>query len=404
MVDTANDSVSLSGVYTDKGGKIFTNTSHLHVENKSGFWKRRKPSAVGSSGYIPPSFYSLYRNTISSDLDGYYLAESKPLSGGSWKTTQEYRGHVYGADRSNGWTTATGFVPTGVPQSLRDRAFTQARLNLKDQKVNLGVAFAERAATARMIGDNASQIARAFRALKKGRFKKAARELGIANPGKPRGREVTQRWLELQYGWKPLLQDVYGAVDALARRDKHDFIVSAKGTVTERIDEVVTLNRSAPDIIRGVRTTKGMRGTFVRIDAIPGDGLLRPLNSLGMTNPATILWETVPYSFVVDWFLPVGDFIDSMDALLGFDRTWCTASDIERFDCTHVLEKRNEFKTSFNQERRTRRGSQTRHYVKLVRTVYDDTVPLPVLPRFKDPVSLGHMANGLALLASAFSR
>jgi hypothetical protein len=31
--------------------------------------------------------------------------------------------------------------------------------------------------------------------------------------------------------------------------------------------------------------------------------------SLGLVNPLEIAWEVVPYSFVVDWFLPVGSYI-----------------------------------------------------------------------------------------------
>lgn len=32
---------------------------------------------------------------------------------------------------------------------------------------------------------------------------------------------------------------------------------------------------------------------------------------LGLTNPASIAWELVPFSFVVDWFGTVGEFLAS---------------------------------------------------------------------------------------------
>jgi hypothetical protein len=34
-------------------------------------------------------------------------------------------------------------------------------------------------------------------------------------------------------------------------------------------------------------------------------------NALGLINPASVVWELVPYSFVVDWFVPVGGFLSS---------------------------------------------------------------------------------------------
>ena len=34
-------------------------------------------------------------------------------------------------------------------------------------------------------------------------------------------------------------------------------------------------------------------------------------DQLGFINPAVVVWDAVPYSFVVDWFLPVGKFLQS---------------------------------------------------------------------------------------------
>jgi len=39
----------------------------------------------------------------------------------------------------------------------------------------------------------------------------------------------------------------------------------------------------------------------------------RWLSYTGLADPATILWERTPLSFVVDWMLPVGDFLAAVD-------------------------------------------------------------------------------------------
>jgi hypothetical protein len=46
---------------------------------------------------------------------------------------------------------------------------------------------------------------------------------------------------------------------------------------------------------------------------------LAQLNGTGLLNPALLYWELMPYSFVVDWFIPVGDVLASLTAGLGLE-------------------------------------------------------------------------------------
>lgn len=34
----------------------------------------------------------------------------------------------------------------------------------------------------------------------------------------------------------------------------------------------------------------------------------------GLLNPLEVIWELVPFSFVADWFLPIGDYLSALDA------------------------------------------------------------------------------------------
>jgi hypothetical protein len=40
-------------------------------------------------------------------------------------------------------------------------------------------------------------------------------------------------------------------------------------------------------------------------------------NSIGLLNPLTIAWEVLPFSFVVDWFVNIGDCIAEAGAFNG---------------------------------------------------------------------------------------
>lgn len=41
------------------------------------------------------------------------------------------------------------------------------------------------------------------------------------------------------------------------------------------------------------------------------------LNQLGLANPLATAWELVSYSFVVDWFVPIGPVLNALSARAG---------------------------------------------------------------------------------------
>lgn len=41
------------------------------------------------------------------------------------------------------------------------------------------------------------------------------------------------------------------------------------------------------------------------------------MSQTGLSNPLILAWELVPYSFVVDWFVGVGSYLNNLDATIG---------------------------------------------------------------------------------------
>lgn len=302
-------------------------------------------------------------------------------------------------------TTFTGWTPRPTNAEI-DQALVKARVKMKRQDLNLGVAFAERNRTAQLLGDTASQLARALIALRRGKWRDCGRILGMQNVRKPRGHSIPQKWLEFQYGWTPLLSDVYGATAALTKQPASDWRVTGKGKVRfEWEDEFDHVNgaNGPNDSLTGVTRAKLERGVFVRIDAIPQNDLLQAFTSLGLTNPALIAWELVPFSFVVDWALPIGQFLDSLDAMLGYGPTDCSISQYGKLVGRWTGGGDSWISGNRYKNVITNQGSMYYEHVYMRRTV-SKTVPLPTLPRLRDPRSLTRMANGLSLLATAFGR
>lgn len=297
--------------------------------------------------------------------------------------------------------TVAATVPSG---SDENRAIVKARNNLKGSRVNLGVAFGERKRTAHLIGSTASNIARSIRHLKRGQVRKAMNVLGITSSKRePRGANVPQKWLELQYGWKPLLNDVYGSVNALASRPAYESRVTAHATVESPPLTGFSSLTVQPSSYSGAGWTRGAttkRGVKVRLDAIPDNELKSSLSSLGVTNPLSVAWELVPFSFVVDWFAPVGNWLESIDALAGYTGVTQVTSRLSKAEWSHGGAA-NVVWGTWNYTNYSYSGAYRRS-VLLSRSVGSAT--MPYWPGFKDPRSLGHMANGLALLCQVFGR
>lgn len=351
---------------------------------------RHKPS-----GWIPPTDYA-------------YNSSHRRGSLGIYERTQNgsgilVTGAVAGVSGSqytvDGITNNANVDVSGDILSCTSTALIRARSNLKDQSVDLGTAFGERDQTAHQIGDAATRLAKSVKALRRGEIRNAMNYLGITSKRRsPRGSNWTNNWLELQYGWKPLLSDIYGACDALSKRTRDDWSVTAKGTAHSTAQNYFAQRTSGLgwyDV-----SSKYEIGTFVRIDAyLSGTGLTHSLSSVGVLNPLNVAWELVPYSFVVDWFLPIGSWLGSLDATLGFTIRGVSLTTLLKIEwsgygISHDEPFGHKYTNNFQVYKRT---------VSVNRTT-SAAVPLPSFPSFKNPVSLGHMANGLSLLAQAFRR
>lgn len=380
-----NGASSTSTVVVDSGSR----TSSVIKTDST---RRRKPV-----GWLYPLPYSLNKNILLSPRGSlrdliYY---------GPWAATgHPYQDRLEVGDLGNSYgdvDNATPLPPV-VSDGVLSAAETRALLKLKDQRVNLGVALAETRQLGNMVASTATRIARAYSSLRKGRWKSACRSLGIrANQ--------TNNWLELQYGWKPLLSDIHGVASAIASRDDvSDWVVTVKALVKEVNERGFPYTYAAPAysghlLYHATRSRES--GYFVRLDYVPLDDMYHLPTALGLTNPLEIAWEVVPFSFVVDWFVPVGNFLSTLDATLGFQ--FLSGSKTQLRKCTYdfvgVSSKFIDGSYTHNLTNNLRFGGSR---MLMTRSVYASS-PFPSM-RVKNPLSLGHVANGLSLMAQVFGR
>jgi len=199
--------------------------------------------------------------------------------------------------------------------SVYDKAY--ARMY---QKANLALSLWEAGKSLRMIAMRARQIALAARYLKRLQFHAFANTLGIRGyhpPSRSRVRKITQSggdvsslWLEYTFGWKPLVQDIYNATQVL-QQDFNFSKFKASRSVPAYVDYV---NSSGFGYAASAAVWCNVGG-YVRIT----NPNLFLANQLGLTNPAAVAYDAIPFSFVLDWFLPVQKFLASFQNDVGLE-------------------------------------------------------------------------------------
>lgn len=194
-------------------------------------------------------------------------------------------------------------------QNAYNRVLTQCLANIVDSSLNVGVAVAELAETANYLSNTSARLFKGLRAIKKGNIKGIKRAFNVKIDGKIPD-NLSGRWLEYSYAVTPLLNDIYGATELFNEGLKKRYIISARSSVTQTLES------------RNTSTTYSVsaHGTSIyraRIRALLREEDVHALNLLGLQNPEEVAWELVPFSFVVDWGLPIGTWLQAMNAHLG---------------------------------------------------------------------------------------
>lgn len=215
------------------------------------------------------------------------------------------------------------------------KAIQQLFGNISPYRSNVAVTVAELPRTISLIGDTASRLARMVRSLKRFDIPGAFNAIGLSSEAhrrrlirkaralprnnKSRADFASSSILELQYGWRPLLSEVDNAMHDLAERFKTRsdmFRVlggsEASGSIPARSIQYVQPSARLVYMGNVVNTSQVGYVCYVKVtDA-------GKFTQGGMGNsPLDVAWELIPYSFIADWFIPIGSWISSLTALSG---------------------------------------------------------------------------------------
>lgn len=249
-----------------------------------------------------------------------------------------------------------------------------------------GVFLAELPEALSMIRNSASRISRAYSSYKKGNAIKAWNLLTDSKPYKKFGVNRSSNWLELQYGWLPLLSDAHSGAEFIAH---HFSDVPPKQVV--RVSSSRNGKFVKPTSAGAYRYGLASHTTRVGYKATISENNLPTLT--GMIDPLTMAWEKLPYSFVIDWFLPVGDYLSARGLAQRVSGTFERTVLVKKIGKNYGRNNQPPGGTTY------RGGLLDFEGITFTRTVSGSlSVPLPSFKPLLSVPSWGRAANAVALL------
>ncbi|DAD50150.1 TPA_asm: maturation protein [ssRNA phage Gephyllon.4_4] len=215
---------------------------------------------------------------------------------------------------------ATSLVPNaeGGYSDVINKAYGKL-VEAVSNSAQLGATFAEGHQSMSMMLARLGQLTDFTKRIRRLDFIGAARvvNLAVVPKGVSAKRSLANNWLEYSFGWKPLIEDIYNALDHLQNPIKS---TRPKGSGRSTHSVTVTSGSIASGFW-SIQSAFGVRYAKCGCEVTINNYNLFLLNKLGLANPVAVAWELIPFSFVVDWFVTVGEFLNSGTDFLGLTVT-----------------------------------------------------------------------------------
>lgn len=242
-------------------------------------------------------------------------------------TTNDYNGHN-GANMDRYVINDPNFrrlVDVNIldASKLAQLAAIEARKRVSPLHVQSLVSLVELPKTVKLIADSVNTLRRLRRHVVSGNFDKAIAVFGTKRrPQVSRStwlkQSVENRWLEFRYGWTPLVFEVQGVIKALSPDREFKTRGTARATVKDSANKVSYAFRDASWYGRYNLRFVSQETIEVRAYCLyTADLKFQSARDFGLTELPLAAWELVPFSFVVDWFVNVGDWLEALTPKLG---------------------------------------------------------------------------------------
>lgn len=348
------------------------------VESQSGYKFRDQVSGVTSSlgdhkKPLPHSFEVVYASFLSGSLR--YVNTTNAGYYGS------YEGCLIGYSNLVDAYFPLELFPSNTYNNTLSKCYAELR-----GTIDLSVELAQLGETARMVKaiTKVETYTRNFRSLR-------ALVAGVAGIR-----------LAYVYGIKPLVSTVYDCVDKVQRAlDERLLVIKQRaGSPVYFASEVNLLsymNAEYQDPIHLVSSKSNGHRCEIKLRYKPLNNMLGTWTSL---NPVSIAWELLPYSFVVDWFLDVGNYVRNLETSLLYSNLFVDGYVSRLSFINYNMRNKNSLYyvgTGTGRNLCTYSASSSAKRIRFSRTVLTSS-PTPEMPSFKANLGSARLLNAAALL------
>lgn len=223
-----------------------------------------------------------------------------------------------------------GSATVSLPKWMTDTAIQNCTLALQDIRANILEDFGQTKQTVSMLWGIFRDIVELFRLMWKRQYWLIARRLKRKRP-----KDAAQAWLMFYYGIKPMIGTMTALCDSQGPRVK---TVSRRSRVKNPVDITGFVDGHSGSLQTSGRAEQ--RAQCGMTISVKIDSDLAYWSSLGLSDPSgrggandldalVTMWALTPYSFVLDWVLPVERFLRT--------RTWGSGIDYQTGYVTKVL-------------------------------------------------------------------
>ena len=338
----------------------------------------------------------------------------------------EWRTSTWTEDWMDDNTTSFQAIRDDISSKLSE--YNQNRDNrvlkkLKGQSLPLVMAWREREETGKLLTGLANKIVDACKAIRspkqfirrlyrnntKGRKLKVMERraqkayvhfLKYKKWPKSRKPRVGDLFLQYEFAWKPLISDIQSALEATANTEKHLAGGHVRVGYKFETESKMYGGRASGDELEltAKASILGHQKIYWRVDNI-ALAAMSQIQSLPET-----LWDAMPYSFVVDWFVSVGEYLELRNATLGIafhDGYKSTMTEVRYTSVPRPTFRRSVYPYSYVS---AQSSWPERYQFSFSRQILTSFPTPHLMTDFSMPSSLTHIGEAAALVQQALSR
>lgn len=202
--------------------------------------------------------------------------------------------------------------------NLTSRAQANILAKTKNVKWNAAVSFAEMRETLSFVKQVATGLATAYTQMRRGNLKALAdlyrTYAGARGKDIPRAlRHGSSNYLAFRYAVRPLVDDFQSALDELYNSNAKPVVRRVASSVDSDMYYYAKTNSMGYPLVDTRHASVSVR----RVQYFTVDPRVDNWKRFGATNLPLVLWNVIPSSFIVDWFLPIGRYLSYLDVGVG---------------------------------------------------------------------------------------